>query len=66
MLLIFLIVVRLFERNRKFLKPFIENIADHFVEISTKQNGNAENNMDEASSYCMLLVLAVCRNYLSV
>ena len=38
-------------RNRKFLKPCIENSADHFVEISTEQNGNAISNKDEASSY---------------
>ena len=38
-------------RNRKFLKPCIENSADHFVETSTKQNGDAETNKDEASSY---------------
>ena len=38
-------------RNCKFLKPCIENSADHFVEISTKQNGNAENNKNKLSSY---------------
>ena len=38
-------------RNRKFLKPCIENNADHFVEISTEQNRNAEKNKNEASSY---------------
>ena len=38
-------------RNRKFLKPCIENSNDHFVEISTEKNDNAENNKYEASSY---------------
>ena len=38
-------------RNRKFLKPCIKNSADHFLETSTKQNGDAETNKDEASSY---------------
>ena len=32
--------------NRKFLKPCIKNHADHFVEISTEKNDNAENNKD--------------------
>ena len=38
-------------QNRKFLKPYIENSADHFVEISTEQNGDAESNKNKTSSY---------------
>ena len=38
-------------RYLKFLKPCIENSADHFVDILSEQNGNAENNKDEASNY---------------
>ena len=38
-------------RNCKFIKPCIENSAGHFVQISTEQNGNADNNKEEASSY---------------